>query len=177
MSALQEIHVATEWGPFRIVWSEKGLVRTGLPDGSSGTGYASGETPAGIEPINGLGERIRAYFRGEGVNFDDLPLDETGIGEKERAIYRELRQVPRGQTLTYGMLAMRAGLSGEARTVGAAMGRNPWPLIVPCHRVLAADGRPGGFSAPGGVSTKLRMLRLEGARLPEEAPLLPGLLG
>lgn len=173
MTEHQVADIMTEWGVFRIAWSGKGLVRTGLPDGAGRA--TEGQNDPASEPAWDLVARIRAYFRGEPVSFDDIPLDETGLGPRECAIYRQLRSVPRGQTVTYGMLAARAGMPGEARMVGAAMGRNPWPLIVPCHRVLAADGRPGGFSAPGGVSTKLRMLRLEGASLPEEAPLLPGL--
>lgn len=175
MSDHHEAEIMTDWGIFRIAWSGEGLVRTGLPDGVQQARAVRQDPAAG--PLPELADRIRAYFRGEPVGFDDIPLDETALGPRERAIYRQLRAVPRGQTLTYGMLAARAGLPGEARMVGSAMGRNPWPLIVPCHRVLAADGRPGGFSAPGGVSTKLRMLRLEGASLPEEAPLLPGLFG
>lgn len=168
-------HIETGWGLFRLEWSGKGLVRTRLP------GSASGEMREGLpgpeHPVSGWIARIVAYFRGEAVAFDDIPLDMTAVPERERAIYAALRRVPRGHTLTYGALAAEAGMPGEARSVGTAMARNPWPLIVPCHRVLAAAGKTGGFSAPGGVSTKLRMLRLEGAALPEEAPLLPGLFG
>ena len=81
------------------------------------------------------------------------------------------RSIPPGQTLTYGEIADRLGDRRPAREVGQALGRNPFPIVVPCHRVLAADGRTGGFSAPGGVETKLRMLAIERAQ-PGGAPAL-----
>ncbi len=175
MTDLQTLDFDTAWGPFRMVWSGRGLLRTRLPDPALAL---SKEMPLNADhAAEGWAERIRAYFAGAPVSFDDIPLDDSALGPRERAIYGALRAVPRGMTLTYGALAARAGLPGEARSVGVAMARNPWPLVVPCHRVVAAEGKAGGFSAPGGLSTKFRMLRLEGASMPEEAPLLPGLFG
>jgi methylated-DNA-[protein]-cysteine S-methyltransferase len=93
----------------------------------------------------------------------------------DAAIYAVLRTVPFGRTTTYGELAEQAGHPGAARAVGVAMARNPWPIVVPCHRVLAKHGMLGGFSAPGGVLTKRRLLELEGAKVDSAMPTLPGL--
>jgi methylated-DNA-[protein]-cysteine S-methyltransferase len=104
-------------------------------------------------------------------------VDLTGVPPFEQRVYALLREVGPGATITYGELAERAGSPGAARAVGAAMGRNPVPVIIPCHRVLAGGGRSGGFSAPGGVSTKFRLLEIErasrtgGALLFDELPL------
>jgi methylated-DNA-[protein]-cysteine S-methyltransferase len=81
-------------------------------------------------------------------------------------VYEIARTIPPGATLSYGEIAARLGMRGSARAVGQALGRNPFPIVVPCHRVLAAGGKLGGFSANGGVATKLRMLSIEGAVLP-----------
>jgi methylated-DNA-[protein]-cysteine S-methyltransferase len=109
------------------------------------------------------------------VDFIDIALDFAGIGDFEARAYIALRQTGWGEATSYGALAKVLGEPGAARAVGAAMGRNPWPLIVPCHRVLAASGRIGGFSAPGGTGTKRRMLQLERSNAAAAAPELPGL--
>jgi methylated-DNA-[protein]-cysteine S-methyltransferase len=98
------------------------------------------------------------------VDFSDTPLDFDGVPEFLQRLYRELLGIAWGQTITYGELAERLGSPGGAHAVGQGMGKNPVPVIVPCHRVLAAGNKPGGFSAPGGTSTKLRLLELEGVR-------------
>src|SRR6201999_1110622 len=85
-------------------------------------------------------------------------------------VYALARRIPSGATLTYGEVATRIGSPGAARAVGQALGRNPFAIVVPCHRVLAAGGKLGGFTADGGVSTKLKMLTLEGARAPRVRP-------
>ncbi|MCA5894721.1 methylated-DNA--[protein]-cysteine S-methyltransferase [Isoptericola sp. NEAU-Y5] len=100
----------------------------------------------------------------------DVPLDLARVPEFDRRVYDVARAVPAGQTLTYGQVAARLGTPGAAQAVGRALGRNPFPPIVPCHRIIAAGRRPGGFSAPGGARTKLRMLAAEGVEL--EAPTL-----
>jgi methylated-DNA-[protein]-cysteine S-methyltransferase len=89
-------------------------------------------------------------------------LDFEGLPAFNRRVYELARTIGPGATLTYGDIALRLGSPGTARAVGQALGQNPWPIVVPCHRVLAADGRMGGFSAPGGVATKRRMLEIEG---------------
>jgi len=112
------------------------------------------------------------YFEGELVDFSDVPVDLSGQSEFFTRIYQALRRVKYGETTTYGALARDLGAGPEvARDVGAAMATNPVPLIIPCHRVLAAGGKVGGFSAPGGSNSKIRMLRLEGVAVGEPAPV------
>ena len=108
---------------------------------------------------------------GETIDLSLIPLDLHGVSVFHQRVYEAARRIPLGQTSTYGALADVVGAPGGARAVGQAMGRNPVPLLVPCHRVLAADGGMGGFSAPGGVATKRRLLEIEGADL-AEAPRL-----
>jgi methylated-DNA-[protein]-cysteine S-methyltransferase len=113
-----------------------------------------------VRPL--IDEAIR-YFGGEVIDFMDTPIDLRGQSEFFVAIYGALRRVPYGQTTTYGELARSIGSGAErSREVGVAMAVNPLPLIIPCHRVLAAGGRLSGFSAPGGKEAKAWMLRLGG---------------
>jgi len=116
-------------------------------------------------------QAIRRYFDGERIDFADVPLD---LGRQEplfERIYDLVRRLGWGETSTYGAIAKALGEGLEvARDVGQAMARNPIPLIVPCHRVLAAGGRIGGFSAPGGSNAKARMLALEGVQAEPAAP-------
>ena len=95
-----------------------------------------------------------------------MPLDLDGVPEFHRRVYDVARAIPPGETRSYGEVAAALGEPGAAQAVGRALGRNPVPIVVPCHRVLAADGRLHGFSAPGGIETKRRMLALEGAGAP-----------
>jgi methylated-DNA-[protein]-cysteine S-methyltransferase len=94
-----------------------------------------------------------------------VTLDEEAVPELHRRVYAAARTIPPGSTLTYGDVARRLGDATLARQVGEALGRNPFPIVVPCHRVLAAGGRTGGFSARGGTETKMQLLRIEGAVL------------
>ena len=108
-------------------------------------------------------EAAKRYFDGEETDFSQVQLDLAGQDGFFAQIYDALRRVGWGRTTTYGALAKEVGAGREAaRDVGEAMARNPTPLIIPCHRVLAAGGKVGGFSAPGGSKTKARMLELEG---------------
>lgn len=109
--------------------------------------------------------RIQRLLEGGSDDLCDVPLDMAGVAPFSRRVYEAARRIAPGQTLSYGQLATLLGESGAARAVGQALGHNPFAPIVPCHRVLAAGKRPGGFSAGGGVATKLRMLQLEGAEL------------
>jgi methylated-DNA-[protein]-cysteine S-methyltransferase len=118
---------------------------------------------------------MRAYFDGEVIDFSDVALDMGRASAFNAKVYTALRKVGWGQTTTYGALARTLGDPHAARAIGAAMGKNPWPLIVPCHRVLAASGKIGGFSAYGGRATKRHMLQLERADTDGTAPMLPGL--
>jgi methylated-DNA-[protein]-cysteine S-methyltransferase len=114
-------------------------------------------------------ERITALLRGERVDLADVALDMDSVPEFHRRVLEVARAIAPGHTSTYGDIAVRLGQSDAARAVGEALGRNPFPIIVPCHRVLAANGKLGGFSAHGGAATKRRMLIIEGALL--ELPL------
>jgi len=116
-------------------------------------------------------DRVAALLRGEPDDLADIALDMDGIPEFNARIYAIARTIPPGATLTYGEIAKRLGAADLAREVGQAMGRNPFPPIVPCHRVVAANGKTGGFSATGGVDTKLRLLAIEGAQVGGSCPL------
>lgn len=155
----------TDLGWFGLAWSGNGLVRMQLP--ASGRDQTEAKLRQRLadafrgEVDSGLAAGIRAYAARQKVDFSDVPVDFAGVEAFRRTIYAALRQVGHGQTVTYGELAERAGFPGMAREIGVAMARNPVPLIVPCHRVLAAGGKLGGFSAPGGALAKARMLELE----------------
>jgi methylated-DNA-[protein]-cysteine S-methyltransferase len=108
-------------------------------------------------------DRIIELLAGKPDDLRDIPLDLDGVPEFNRGVYDIARTIPPGQTMTYGDIAKRLGGVELSRDVGQALGRNPCPIVVPCHRVLAAGHKPGGFSARGGVTTKLKMLAIEGA--------------
>jgi methylated-DNA-[protein]-cysteine S-methyltransferase len=114
---------------------------------------------------------VQRLLRGEARDLSTVSLDMNRVPEFDRRVYDEARTIPPGETLTYGEIATRLGDPGLSRAVGQALGRNPFTIIVPCHRVLAAGGRSGGFSAVGGVETKRRLLEIEGARALH--PVLP----
>jgi methylated-DNA-[protein]-cysteine S-methyltransferase len=107
--------------------------------------------------------RIVELLDGKPVDLTDIELDLDGVPEFNRGVYEVARTIPPGKTMTYGDIAKRLGGVELSRDVGQALGHNPCAIVVPCHRVLAAGGKPGGFSANGGVSTKLKMLAIEGA--------------
>jgi methylated-DNA-[protein]-cysteine S-methyltransferase len=109
-----------------------------------------------------LQQRIAAYFEGENVDFSTDPaVSLDGLSPWDHKVLLTCRKIPSGRTTTYGELALRIGHPGAARAVGSALARNPIPLIIPCHRVLRTDGHLGGFSAPGGLTTKQNLLRHE----------------
>jgi methylated-DNA-[protein]-cysteine S-methyltransferase len=116
---------------------------------------------------------IVALLAGERRDLSDVALDCESLPAFHRRVYEVARTIRPGSTLSYGEIAARLGEPRAAREVGEALGRNPFPIVVPCHRVVAAGGKLGGFSARGGVATKLRLLEIEGALAPE-APMLFG---
>jgi methylated-DNA-[protein]-cysteine S-methyltransferase len=120
-------------------------------------------------------EAVVALLRGERRDLSAIPLDMDGVPPLHQQIYAVARTIPPGTTLSYGEIAARISDPSAARDVGEAMGRNPFPLIVPCHRVLAAGGKVGGFSAAGGITTKLRLLNIEGAQIGERPTLFENL--
>lgn len=143
----------------------RGITRVHLPEVAA--------EDHGVEPppdVRYAIERITALLRGEPIDLSDIPLDMDGVPEFHRRVYALTQQIPPGETKTYGDIAGELGEPGAARAVGQALGRNPFPIVVPCHRVLAAGGKSGGFSAPGGVTTKRRLLEIEGAALPRTLP-------
>lgn len=109
-------------------------------------------------------EAVKRLLDGEAEAFADVELDLSGVPEFDRRVLEACFAIPRGETRTYGEIARELDAPGAARAVGRALGHNPIPIIIPCHRVLAADGKSGGFSAPGGADTKLKMLQIERAR-------------
>jgi methylated-DNA-[protein]-cysteine S-methyltransferase len=108
---------------------------------------------------------MTALLRGERLDLSFVALDLEAVPEFHRRVYEITRTIQPGATLSYGEIALRLGERDAARAVGQALGRNPFPIVVPCHRVVASGGKTGGFSAPGGAATKLRMLAIEGERL------------
>ncbi|MGZ3376859.1 MAG: methylated-DNA--[protein]-cysteine S-methyltransferase [Phenylobacterium sp.] len=116
---------------------------------------------------------IRRLMAGEKVDLLDIPIDIDRVPEFNARVYEIARAIPPGETLTYGEIAVKLGDKLLARDVGAALGKNPWPIVVPCHRVTAAGGKLGGFSARGGVNTKVKLLAIEGAKVLEAAPPKP----
>lgn len=165
----------TAFGPCGIAWSAAGVTRFQLPEADAartGARLAKGRAPADPPPeIQRVVTALSGYFAGVPVDFADVPLDLDRESAFHRAVYAATRAVGWGRTTTYGALASLVGEPGAARAVGRAMARNPVPVIIPCHRVLAAGDRLGGFSAHGGTVTKERLLRLEGAATPAVAQL------
>jgi methylated-DNA-[protein]-cysteine S-methyltransferase len=156
-----------------IAWNKVGITRIGLPARNAEAASRSllRRVP-GAEPGTPTAEvaeavaAVKRYFEGEKMDFSSFTLDLDAQDAFFQRIYAAARQVGWGQTTTYGTLAKQLGVGPEAaRDVGQAMASNPVPLIIPCHRVLAAGGKLGGFSAPGGSSAKARMLALEGVHV------------
>ena len=169
----------TAIGTCGIAWNDSGQV-TGvqLPEADERATRARMQSrfpavPESVPPlaIGTIVQRIRALLEGRPDALQDVPLDMTGVPDFHRRVYEVTRAIPPGRTLTYGEVAARLGEPGAARAVGQALGHNPFAPVVPCHRVLAAGSAGGGFSAAGGVATKLRMLQIEKAQLGSE----PGL--
>ncbi len=162
-----------------IAWTEAGVARFQLPTKSAEAAerllrrrLPDAEPSAPPPEIAATIAAATRYFAGERTDFSKVRIDLGGQGEFFRRIYAAAREIGWGQTTTYGALAKQLGAGREAaRDVGEAMAKNPVPLIIPCHRVLAAGGKLGGFSAPGGATTKRRMLELEGAPAQPAAPL------
>lgn len=169
----------TAIGSCGIVWGERGIVGVQLPEaGEPRTRLrlqkrfpAARETPASAEIAATIG-KVAALLRGEAADFSDARLDIDGLPEFNRRVYGVASKIPSGAIMTYGEIAAKLGEEPQvARDVGQALGENPIPIIIPCHRVLAANGKPGGYSGSGGVKTKLRLLTIEGAKTSSEPSL------
>ena len=160
----------TAIGRCGIAWSEGGVVGVQLPEEREletrsrllrrfPDAREASPPPDVTRAIDG----IVALLRGEASDLSTVVLDMEGVPPFHRRVYEIARSIPPGATLSYGEIAERLGVRGAARAVGHALARNPFAIVVPCHRVLAAGGKVGGFSASGGVTTKLRLLSIEGA--------------
>ena len=144
-------------------WSEAGITGVALPQRTPHRGPTT-ESGVAVPPfISEAIDAIVAVMAGGAHDLRAIELDERGIDPFRRAVYAATRDIAPGSTRSYGEVAKAIGHPDAARDVGAALARNPFPIIVPCHRVVAANGALTGFSAPGGLATKRRMLELEGA--------------
>ncbi|HXD39929.1 MAG TPA: methylated-DNA--[protein]-cysteine S-methyltransferase [Ramlibacter sp.] len=169
----------TAIGTCGIAWNDSGqVVGVQLPEADERATRARMQSrfPAAAQcspppAIGAIAQRIRALLEGQPDALLDVPLDMTDVPDFNRRVYEVTRAIQPGRTSTYGEVAARLGEPGAARAVGQALGHNPFAPVVPCHRVLAAGSAGGGFSAAGGVATKLRMLQIEKAQLGSE----PGL--
>ena len=162
----------TAMGAGGIAWGERGVIGIQLPEpdpsrvrGRLRRRFPNSSESAPSGEIEQAIERIRALLSGTPVDLTRVPLDMSAVDPFERRVYAVARTIPPGRTLTYGQIAARLGDRLLARDVGQALGRNPFPIVVPCHRVLAAGGKLGGFSAPGGIATKQRLLAIEQANV------------
>ncbi len=173
----------TAIGRCGIAWGERGIVGTAIPGTGDDPlrrrfaerfpGAEEAAPPTALEPVIA---DVVALMAGGKPDLSQAPLDMAAVPPFHRRVYAVARRIPPGQTMTYGEIALAMGEPREAaRAVGEAMGRNPFPILMPCHRVLGANAKPGGFSAPGGVETKLKMLSIEGAKVGETPTLFDNL--
>lgn len=173
----------TSIGRCGIAWGEHGVLAVQLPESDDAATFAGLRRKAiGALETNTPLDVSRAcdamidLLNGNPVDLSFIALDMANVPDFNRKVYDVARTIPPGAIMTYGDIAVRLGDKLLARAIGKALGENPFPIIIPCHRVLAANGKTGGFSANGGVTTKFRMLSIEGARFAnrpsETAPML-----
>jgi methylated-DNA-[protein]-cysteine S-methyltransferase len=153
----------TELGRCAVRWNRAGISGVLLPMAGGRPGPALDDGVGVPEFVREAIDGIVAVMAGQARELRSIRLDERGVDDFRRAVYAATRDIPAGMTRSYGEVARAIGRPDGARDVGAALARNPFPIIVPCHRVVAANGALTGFSAPGGLDTKRRMLELEGA--------------
>jgi methylated-DNA-[protein]-cysteine S-methyltransferase len=166
----------TAIGPCGVAWSSRGLVSVQLPEETAEATRARlweritlPDDAVSMTPppaVKAAIERIIRHLTGDDGGLDNIALDLEGVPPFHRKVYEAARRITRGEVRSYGDLASDAGSPSGARAVGQAMAKNPLPIVVPCHRVIAAGGKPGGFTSPGGLDTKARLLAIEGASLP-----------
>lgn len=160
----------TAIGTCAIVWTARGVKAVQLPlwdKGKTrmrvGQRYGSLAEAVPLAAVQAAIDGMIALLEGKPIDLSGVVRDLDSVGEFDRRVYDIARTIAPGSTMTYGDIAKRLGGVELSRDVGQALGRNPCPIVVPCHRVLAAGDKPGGFSASGGVTTKLKMLAIEGA--------------
>jgi len=163
----------TELGRCGIAWGDRGIAAVELPDADEAAtrrrlrrALPDARESAPPPEVAAAIDAIVRLLAGEPDDLRSVVLDTDDVPEFHRRVYDVARTIPPGETLSYGEVAARLGEPGAAQAVGRALGRNPFPIVVPCHRVLAANGALHGFSAPGGIETKRRMLAIEGAGAP-----------
>ena len=154
-----------------LAWGAGGLIGVQLPEATPGAAWARlrKRFPDAVESepppeMEALIDRIRDLLAGGRDDLADIVLDVEGQSAFNLRVYAIARAITPGETSTYGEVARAMGEPGAARAVGKALGENPWPIVVPCHRVLGSSGSMGGFSAPGGSATKARLLTIEKAK-------------
>jgi methylated-DNA-[protein]-cysteine S-methyltransferase len=184
---LAYIHAMTQYAIFETVigwagvaWGDKGLVGVHLPEPSPEAArrgvlrrFADAAEAAPPAVLQAAMDDIADLLSGKPADLTGVPIDIGRVPAFNAQVYEIARAIPPGETLTYGEIAVKLGDKLFARDVGAALGKNPWPIVVPCHRVTAAGGKLGGFSARGGANTKLKLLAIEGAK----AAAQPSLFG
>ncbi len=158
----------TALGYCGIVWTGRGIAGVNLPEGSEEKTRArvkkrfpEAQEAAPSAEVQKIIDEVIALIDGEKIDFSHVTLDHAPLPEFSKRVYEIVRTIPIGHTLTYGDIAKQLGDVSLSREVGQAMGKNPTPIIMPCHRVVAASGKTGGFSAPGGVDTKMKLLSIE----------------
>jgi methylated-DNA-[protein]-cysteine S-methyltransferase len=174
--------IETAIGWIGVAWSTRGLIRLQLPErdpaaterrllASLRSASPAGEAGVGYGfDLDDLTQCLVKHAAGRPVDYSRVPVDLRGVDAFRLAVYAEARKLGFGETVTYGELAARAGYPEAARATGQALGRNPVAIVIPCHRILATGGKPGGFSAYGGAAAKQRLLALEGVRLGPAPP-------
>jgi methylated-DNA-[protein]-cysteine S-methyltransferase len=152
---------STALGTCSVAWGPRGITGVALPSAQPLPGVDVNDAVDVPPQIRDAIAGMVALLHGEHRDLTAITLDDSGIDVFRRGVYAAARQIRPGTVATYGEIARTVGAPDAARAVGAALGSNPWPIIVPCHRVVAADGALTGFSAPGGIVTKRRMLEIE----------------
>lgn len=158
----------TALGHCGIVWTDAGIAGVNLPEGSeektrarTRKRFPEAEESKPAPHVQKIIQEIVALVAGEKIDLTHVALDHAPLPAFSKQVYEIVRTIPVGETLTYGDIAKKLGDVALSREVGQAMGKNPTPIIMPCHRVVAASGKTGGFSAPGGVDTKMKLLSIE----------------
>jgi methylated-DNA-[protein]-cysteine S-methyltransferase len=167
----------TEFGTCGIAWNDTGLIGFQLPEETealaeqhlAGKTHSKPATEPAPEWVQRIIARVQQHFAGQLQDFSETVLDWSRVSDFQQAVYLQTQAIKPGYKKSYGDIARLMALGNEAaRAVGVALATNPWPLIVPCHRVVSASDKMTGFSASGGVRTKTRLLTLEGAELLSE---------
>jgi methylated-DNA-[protein]-cysteine S-methyltransferase len=177
LAAMPHVLFPTRFGTCGIAWNETGLTGFQLPEGTdelteqqlARKGRSQPATQPTPDWVQRVITRVQQHLEGQLQDFSDAVLDWSRVSDFQQAVYLQAWAIKPGYKKSYGEIAKLMALGNEAaRAVGVALATNPWPLIVPCHRVVSAGDKMTGFSAPGGVRTKTRLLALEGAELLSE---------